>query len=307
VPRLTRPITAALVVLAALAPAGCGTAADSSATAPRANATAPRANATAPGASATATAAAARLPADAGHIHGLTVDASGTVVLGTHEGAYTVTSGGVQRLTGVTVDLMGFAAAGAGRLVASGHPGPGADLPSPLGLAESRDGGRTWRSLSRGGESDFHALAVAGTSVYGFDGTLRVSTDGGRTWADRGPVVEPAALAANPAEPGTVLATTASGVQRSTDAGRTFAVVGGGLVLQAVAWPAPGAVFGVEPSGRVHASTDGGISWQARGRLPGQPHAVGAADARTVAVATEDAVLLSTDGGATFRTLATAG
>jgi hypothetical protein len=230
VPRLTRPITAALVVLAALAPAGCGTAADSSATAPRANATTPNASATAPGAGATATAAgAARLPAEAGHIHGLTVDASGTVVLGTHEGAYAVTSGGVQRLTGATVDLMGFAAAGAGRLVASGHPGPGADLPSPLGFAESRDGGRTWRSLSRGGESDFHALAVAGTSVYGFDGTLRVSADGGRTWGDRGPVVEPAALAANPSEPGTVLATTASGVQRSTDAGRTFAVVGGAL------------------------------------------------------------------------------
>lgn len=41
------------------------------------------------------------------------------------------------------IDLMGFTVAGPDRFLASGHPGPGADLPEPLGLVESRDGGQS--------------------------------------------------------------------------------------------------------------------------------------------------------------------
>jgi hypothetical protein len=54
---------------------------------------------------------------------------------------------------------MGFTAGkGSGVFCASGHPGEGADLPTPLGLIKSVDGGKTWEQLARQGESDFHAL-----------------------------------------------------------------------------------------------------------------------------------------------------
>ncbi len=48
---------------------------------------------------------------------------------------------------------------------ASGHPGPGVELPAPVGLIESRDGGATWDPLSRQGESDFHALTASDAGV----------------------------------------------------------------------------------------------------------------------------------------------
>lgn len=246
------------------------------------------------------------LPADAAHVHGLIVDAAGAVTLGTHGGAFRVDDEKVTKVGDHTIDLMGFSSAGEGKIVASGHPGDGVDLPSPVGLIESRDGGRTWTHVSRGGESDFHALTASGDTVYGYDGTLRVSTDAGRTWTDRGSDLAPAVLAADPGDPATVLATTAAGVQRSTDSGETFTVVSGGLILQAVAWAQAGLVVGVEPSGRIHTSTDGGSTWQARGRIPGQPHALAAAGPGTVAAAVESGVVLSTDGGVTFTPIAQA-
>ena len=60
---------------------------------------------------------------------------------------------------------MGFTVAGPGHYYASGHPGTATDLPQPVGLIESRDGGRTWAVLSRGGQSDFHALTTSGRTV----------------------------------------------------------------------------------------------------------------------------------------------
>lgn len=246
------------------------------------------------------------LPEDAAHVHGLIVDTAGAVTLGTHGGAFRIQDKKVTRVGDQTIDLMGFSQAGQGRIVASGHPGPGVDLPSPVGLIESRDGGQSWTHLSRGGESDFHALTASGDTVYGYDGTLRVSTDAGRTWTDRGSALAPAVLAAHPTRAATVLATTESGVQRSTDSGQTFTIVSNGLILQTVAWAQDDLVFGVEPSGRIHASPDGGTTWQARGQLPSQPHALGAAGTGTLAAALETGVVLSTDGGATFTTIAKA-
>lgn len=55
---------------------------------------------------------------------------------------------------------MGFSVAGPDHFYASGHPGQGIDLPNPVGLIESRDGGMTWAPLSRQGDSDFYALTA---------------------------------------------------------------------------------------------------------------------------------------------------
>jgi len=75
------------------------------------------------------------------------------------------------------VDLMGLTVT-EGRYLASGHPSLGTDLPEPVGLIESTDAGKTWEVLSRGGESDFHALAAGSERIIAFDGQLRTGTDG---------------------------------------------------------------------------------------------------------------------------------
>ena len=145
---------------------------------------------TAPAATAAASSPAAtsssRPPVAITHIHAVARDPkSGELLLATHEGLFRHVNGDLVQ-NGPVIDLMGFAVAPDGTYYASGHPGVGVDLPQPVGLITSTDAGRSWRVASRGGQSDFHALTASGDTVYGYDGTLRVSTDAGRTWTDRG-------------------------------------------------------------------------------------------------------------------------
>ena len=152
------------------------------------------------------------------HVHAITRDtATGVILLATHQGLFLLENKELTQV-GPTVDLMGFTSTGGGRYLASGHPGPGVDLPEPLGLVESTNGGQTWSVLSRAGESDFHALTASDSTVTGYDGMLRTSSDR-RTWQERPIAAPPRALAASP--DGTLLATTSAGLLRSTDDGAT--------------------------------------------------------------------------------------
>jgi hypothetical protein len=238
------------------------------------------------------------------HVHGTGFDpADGRLLVATHHGLFVVDEDGSSERIGPVIDLMGFTVAGPDRLLASGHPGPDVDLPQPVGLIESTDGGRTWDPVSRQGESDFHALTVGGAGILGYDGALRRSTDG-EDWQDLRIPVQPAVLSASPA--GTeVLATTSQGLLRSADGGSTWSQVGGTPLLQTVAWGEDGTtVVGFEPSGEVWTSGDGGVTWQEGPDVgaPVQAAAVGAdADgAARVAVVTTEGVLVSDDGGQTF-------
>ena len=126
---------------------------------------------------ATVDVAAGQLPST--HIHGIGVDpADGTILLATHDGLFVVDENGASNRVGPVIDLLGFAVAGAGHFVASGHPGLGTDMPQPVGLIESTDGGQTWDEVSRQGETDFHALTVSEAGVLGYDGSLLRSSDG---------------------------------------------------------------------------------------------------------------------------------
>lgn len=250
--------------------------------------------------------AVATLPADMGHIHGMGVNpADGKLYVGTHSGTWLIDAGTVRLMGSARTDLMGFAVAGPNHFYASGHPGPGEDLPNPVGLIESRDAGLTWKQLSRAGESDFHALAAAGGAVYGFDGRLRATVDG-RAWEDRDAAVRPAALAVDPTKGTTVLATTEQGVQRSEDSGRTFRRAGDGPVLLHLAWPAAATLWGVTPDGTVYRSADSGRSWQRRGSVQAQPHAF-TASKDSVTVATDAGISTSRDAGSSFQLVAKPG
>jgi hypothetical protein len=238
------------------------------------------------------------------HIHGLTVSGdTGQVLLATHEGLFDVTKEPATKV-GPTNDLMGFTAGqDEGIFYASGHPGSGSDLPNPLGLIKSVDGGKTWEQLSRQGESDFHALTTTKSGIVAFDGTLRTSPDG-KTWTTVAADFAPAALAGHP-DSDTVLATTREGVQRSTDGGRTWTPAESSPVIQYATFAHPAEALGVEPDGSVHYSADAGETWIRKGRIEGQVLAVAAvkgADGNPwIWAATAGGIVVSTDGGTTFR------
>ena len=197
------------------------------------------------------------------HVHGLVVVDDGTLRAGTHTGVVAVTgTGSVSRIGTSRDDLMGMTGVpGTDLLATSGHPGAGSSLPNPVGLVLSDDAGLTWSAISLTGEVDFHALATDGTLLVGYGGGGRVlkSTDGGATFAPGGSLA-PAALAINPAG---VWATTADGLQRSTDRGSTFEVVDDAPVLVLIASGPDGSLWGVDTAGVAWRSLDGN-SWEER-------------------------------------------
>jgi hypothetical protein len=237
------------------------------------------------------------------HVHGLARDpGSGNVVVATHEGLY-VYEGPNPKRVGPVIDLMGFTVAGAGHYYASGHPGTGTDLPSPVGLIESRDGGKTWAVLSRGGQSDFHALTTAGQSVVGFDGVVRATADG-RTWAE-GNLDSPPRTLAGPREGSTVLATTQEGLMRSTDGGVTWDRVARAPLLLLAAFGDGESVVGLTPEGQVYTSSDDGQRWQATElSAPGAEalHVSGEGNDMEILVSSGRTLLAST-GGQPFEPL----
>ena len=239
------------------------------------------------------------------HIHGVGIDpGDGTVLLATHDGLFQVGEDGKSTRVGPVIDLMGFAIAGPGKYLASGHPGPGTDLPEPAGLIETTDGGRTWEPVSRQGESDFHALTVSQAGVLAYDGALWRSA-GGEEWAEVAIPSAPAALAASP-DGQQALATTQQGLLRSSDAGGSWSRVDGAPLLQVVDWGQDGTtVVGIDPAGQVWMSADGGLSWQEGAQLGSTPQAVhlSVTDAGTRVLVVTDALLESLDGGGSFEVL----
>ena len=153
------------------------------------------------------------------HVHAITRDTvtgggagAGTILLATHEGLFHLQDGELTQM-GPVVDLMGFTVTPEGRYLASGHPGPGTDLPEPVGLIESTDQGQTWQVLSRGGESDFHALAagpngVIATPTVGFPRQVtwhyvdqaRADTLGDTLWSLQNELATPAGINATPVD-----------------------------------------------------------------------------------------------------------
>jgi hypothetical protein len=167
---------------------------------------------------------------------------------------------------------MGFSVVAPDRFIGSGHPAPTQDLPPHLGLIESRDGGRSWASVSLLGEADFHVLRSSGRRVYGFDGTqgrLMVSSSGGRDWQQRTPPAAMFDLAIAPGDRDRIVVSTERGLFASRDAGRRWRPLSSTLA-GLLAWPEDGLHL-VGGMGRCSAAGTVGARSSASGRSPGPP------------------------------------
>ena len=240
------------------------------------------------------------------HIHAAVRDpADGTLLVATHTGLFKKSDDDGLTSVGPAIDLMGFAVAPDGTYYASGHPGMGTDLPQPLRLVRSTDGGATWDVVSRGGESDFHALAVSDSQVVGFDGVLRQSPDG-KVWSSRAIPVEPISLAFSP-DGSTVLASTGTTVLRSGTDLDTWIPFSAAPAAVLVAYADDSTIVVLAKDGRLHQSTDAGTTWTAgAGPIPDASSlSASRVDGTTVEVllGSGRGVLSTTDLGATTTPL----
>ena len=188
-------------------------------------------------------------------------------------------------------------------LLASGHPASGDVLPPALGLIRSDDGGRTWRSVSEFGTADFHALERSGdrfVAALSGQAQVRVSADGGRRWETRmapGVVFD---LEVDPSRPAAWIASTAEGVYVTRDDGGTWRPIDPTPNAD-FAWPAPDALYRLDPGGELMLSADGGGEWTQVGSTGGEPQALVAADPMTLyALLLDGSVKRSGDGGRTW-------
>lgn len=236
------------------------------------------------------------------HIHGIGIDpGDGAVYAGTHHGLFRIADGRATRVADRVQDYMGFTVAGPGRFLASGHPGPGQDGPSSVGLIESTDAGQTWETLSLSGEADFHALEYRHGRVYGLNsmtGQLLVSTD--KQFWEALSTAEIADFAVSPEDPELLVATTQEGLTRSADGGATFEVVEAAPVMVFVSWAEDGTLAGVTPGGVVYTAQDPAGEWAEQAALEGWPEALTIESANEIYAATNGTVVASTDGGAAF-------
>ena len=253
---------------------------------------------------------------DAGpvHVHGLGINpADRSLLIATHTGTYRVAPNEkkARRIGDSRQDTMGFTIAGPNYFLGSGHPdieeSIAKDLPPHLGLIESRDAGRTWRTISLRGEADFHVLRFAGQRVYGYDASndrLLVSGDKGQTWREVNRPAPLLDLAVDPTNSNHAVAAGEGGLYESTDEGRSWKRLA--LRIGLLAWPSPQNLYLVNGDGAVQRSADQGKRWTNIGNIGGEPAAFLAHTEEELYVALHDGTIKqSRDRGRTWTVRST--
>jgi len=193
---------------------------------------------------------------------------------------------------------------GPGEIVASGHPDDPKALPPYLGFMRSTDG-RNFEVVSRLGEADLHQIRRVHDRLYAFDavlGAILISEDDGRTWTER---FTPRQLVldfvVDPEDPKVLVASTEDQVYRSEDEGERWRPATQGRAPR-LDWPAPDVLMRADKDGLFQVSSDGGQTWERRGRIDGEPYKIKAVDAERAFVALSDGTILeTTDGGRSFE------
>jgi len=188
-------------------------------------------------------------------------------------------------------------------VLGSGHPSAGESLPPALGLIRSEDAGKTWSSVSELGKADFHAIETSGNSIVAAlfgQAQVFVSEDGGRNWATKAAPLPIVAIEVDPDDARRWIASTQSGIFRTTDGGETWREVEP-IPNVRFAWNEDSDLYRIDPGGDVKVSTDRGESWKALGSTGGEPQALTVdADGKLYAALIDGTVAVSDDGGQTF-------
>jgi hypothetical protein len=236
-----------------------------------------------------------------GHVHGLGINPADDVLyVAGHHGVFRIEDRTPIRIADRWQDTMAFTIAGPDTFLASGHPDLREDLPPHLGLIESTDAAETWKPLSLQGEADFHAIEIVGDRIYGYDATsgrLMTTTDR-ETWepVTTGEYID---LTALPSQPDSVLATTPTGAVYEIRLDGTQRPLAGPPELALIDSTPQGRIVGVTAGGELYSTSRLDDPWKYAGQVPGTPAAL-AATADAWHVATDEAILSSTDDGATW-------
>lgn len=175
------------------------------------------------------------------------------------------------------------------------------------GIAESRDGGKTWAPLPVGEDAMGMAAADDGSIVIAGHLVFTASRDGGQTWAPIAadlPSLDIHGFARDPADPARMWAYLATGgLWESQDSGSRWERVREDNVIFPLAVRAGSAtrLLGVDASGLV-ASDDGGRSWSALSTPETFPMTALAAtpDGRVIYAGSSEGLFRSSDGGRTW-------
>ena len=169
------------------------------------------------------------------HVHGMGyIEAEGALYFASHTGLKVYRDGDWFETDGMYNDYMGFNAVDEG-FYTSGHPGMDSDLPNPIGIQRSTDGGRSLESLVLEGETDFHWMAAGYRSHDLFvmnpqansimEAGFYLSENEGEEWRrlePQGLDGDLMSLAIHPDDSQLLAAASSTGVFLSEDGGATF-------------------------------------------------------------------------------------
>ena len=245
-----------------------------------------------------------------------------SILIATNKGLFRVPAGGgkatplpatvtVKKATGAFgAQVSSLAFDRSGTLLGSGHPDrTGNGMPGFLGLISSKDGGKSWTTVSRSGLSDLHVLVVGGPGIVAYDtslGATIVSGDAGKTWTE---LSTPPALvldiAIDPKDPKHLLAATNDSLFASVDQGANWKKIAAADAPR-LSWSARHGLLRVVRGGQVSSSADGGTSWKPIGSVLGDPgKLVEGADATLYVALNNGAIFTSPDGGKSWKSLST--
>ncbi len=233
------------------------------------------------------------------HIHDVKVFGD-RVLLNTHEGLYEyIAANFMKKISNDDFDVMGLATYGR-TLYSSGHPGAKSNLPNPIGLLSSTDGGKSWKKVSLQGEVDFHMLEVGKSDIYGADsgsGQLMYSSDRGKKWRKLGEN-KYSDIAVLGTKSGSALALASGKLLRTTNAFKTTTSIKSSMKWSSV--EIVGTTLYASSGKAIYRSVDNGKIWK---KIATLSTAIGSisVNAKVFVAVTTEAIFVSRDGGKSFK------